>query len=131
MTDNAAAIVLTPAAIYLLGAALAPLARGGRAAHLVALLGSIIGLGVAGWALLGGETQDLHLATSTPFASLNFRLDPLAAFFFGVISLVAIPASLYAVGYLADVPGSKVGLGAAYNLFLAAMGLVVLADSVQ
>lgn len=129
MTDSAITFVLAPAAIYLFGAALALLTRSGNAAYLVALPGSVVGLGVAGWALLGGATRDLHLAAATPFASLNFRLDPLGAFFLGVISLVALPISFYALGYLGDEPGGKTGLGVAYNVCLAAMGLVVLADS--
>jgi hydrogenase-4 component B len=130
MPGSDIALTLAPAAIYLLGVALALLTRSGRAAHLVAMLGSAAGVGVAGWALLGDAAGDLHLATATPFANLSLRLDPLAAFFLGVISLVAIPVSLYAIGYLEAEPGSKAGIGAAYNAFLAALGLVVLADSV-
>ncbi|MDQ6602143.1 MAG: hydrogenase 4 subunit B [Chloroflexota bacterium] len=126
------AAMLAPAAIYLVGAALALIVRHdrGRAAHVVALIGSGVGAVIAVRALLNGTTEQLHLWAVTPFANLNVRLDPLSAFFLLVISLIAIPVSLYAVGYLADEPGPTALLGVAYNVFLAAMVLVVIADSV-
>jgi hydrogenase-4 component B len=124
--------MLAPTAIYIVGAALALVVRHdrGRAAHLAALVGSGVGTVVAAHALLGGSTEQAHLWAVTPFANLNVRLDPLSAFFLLVISFVAMPVSLYAIGYLADEHGPTATLGAAYNLFLAAMGLVVIADSV-
>ena len=127
-----AGTMLAPAAIYIVGAALALVVRHdrGRAAHLAALVGSGVGTVVAARALLGGSTEQAHLWAVTPFANLNVRLDPLNAFFLLVISFVAMPVSLYAAGYLADEPGPTAMLGVAYNLFLAAMGLVVIADSV-
>jgi hydrogenase-4 component B len=127
-----AGTMLAPTAIYIVGAALALVVRHdrGRAAHLAALVGSGVGTVVAAHALLGGSTEQAHLWAVTPFANLNVRLDPLNAFFLLVISFVAMPVSLYAAGYLADEPGPTAMLGVSYNLFLAAMGLVVIADSV-
>lgn len=130
MTEIAPALVLAPAVVYLLGALAAPSGRHrALGAHLLALAGSAAGLAVAAWTLLAGETWALSLGAATPFASLAFRLDPLAGFFLLVISVVALPVSLYAIGYLADEPGDTAALGVAYNAFLAAMGLVVVADS--
>jgi hydrogenase-4 component B len=124
--------LLAPAVLYFIGALLAPLDRRapGRLPHLTALGGSLVGLVVAVRILLSGATQQLTAFSVTPFAQLSFRLDPLAAYFLLVISVVAVATSLYALGYLRDEPGPVAGLAAAYNGFLAAMVLVVLADSV-
>ncbi len=120
-----------PVALYALGALAALVDRRppGRAPHLAALLASLIGLVVAGQVLLAGSTYEMPSFSIAPFAHIGFRLDPLSAFFLLVISLVAVAASVYAIGYVGSEKGSIAGLAAAYNGFLAAMVLVVLADS--
>ncbi|MCX6021322.1 MAG: proton-conducting transporter membrane subunit, partial [Chloroflexi bacterium] len=121
---------LAPAMLYGLGALAALSGRGwsSAVAHLFAVGGGLAGVAVAVSVLLGGTTLEARLYAAAPFAGFSIRLDPLAAFFLLLISLLAVAASLYAVGYLA---GERVGpLAAAYNGFLAAMSLVTLADSV-
>ncbi|TAK31324.1 MAG: hydrogenase 4 subunit B [Chloroflexota bacterium] len=132
MTYKEPYIALAPVMIYALGALLDLVDRRTSSAvsHATALLGSLVGLAVALNALLSGSTQQFTLFAVAPFASLSFRLDPLAAYFLLVISVVAAAVSLYAIGYLRGEHGSSVGLGAAFNGFLATMALVVLADSV-
>ncbi|MCL5264833.1 MAG: hydrogenase 4 subunit B [Chloroflexi bacterium] len=132
MADIEPYLFLAPVAVYALGALLALVDRHapGRSPHAAALAGSLIGLFVAVRALLAGTTQQVATFSIVPFASISFRLDPLSAFFLLVISLVAAAASLYAIGYLRAETGSVAGLSAAYNGFLAAMALVILADSV-
>ncbi|MDO8671567.1 MAG: hydrogenase 4 subunit B [Dehalococcoidia bacterium] len=123
---------LAPVAIFLLGSLLAPLDRNlnGKAAHLVALIGSTLGVFVAVRALLLGLTQDLLTFPVAPFANLSFRIDPLSAFFLLVICIIAVACSIYAIGYVGSGHGSTVVLGAAFNGFIACMILVVLASSV-
>jgi hydrogenase-4 component B len=125
-------LLLAPVALYLLGALLALVDRRapGRAPHLVALTASLLAIVVAVRVLLGGATEQLAAFAVTPYAQLSFRLDPLAAYFLLIIAIAAVATSIYALGYLHDEQGSVAGLGFAYNGFLAAMVLVVLADSV-
>ncbi|MBI4496904.1 MAG: hydrogenase 4 subunit B [Chloroflexi bacterium] len=123
---------LAPVGLYLIGALLALiLPRHARVvAHGIAGVGSLIGVGVALSALLAGTVQQVHLFSAAPYAVFTFRLDPLSAWFLLVLSTVACAVSLYAIGYLGEEHGGLSGLGAGYNLFLATMVLVVLADSV-
>jgi hydrogenase-4 component B len=117
------------------GGALAAVVLGRRvvgvwAAHLCALVGGVIGVAAAVWALSTGATLDLgHLAV-TPFADLAFRLDPLGAFFLLVISALVAVVALYAPQYIIHGHGASPGLGVALNAFIASMVLVVVADSV-
>jgi hydrogenase-4 component B len=123
-----------PVLLYAAGAMFA-LAFGRRAlglwgGHLAAALGGLTGFIIALRCLLGWNVERVGLGAPVPFATLAFRLDGLSAFFLLIISLVAVAAALYAPGYIADGHGSARGLGVALNGFLAAMVLVVLADSV-
>ena len=132
MPDLEPHLFLAPVAIYLLGSLLAlldPTARG-RLSHGAALIGSLAGTALTLQALLEGTTKQLASFPIAPYATVILRLDPLAAYFVLVISLVGVAASLYALGYLDAEHGSLAAQGAAYNGFLASMVLVVLADSV-
>jgi hydrogenase-4 component B len=125
---------LLPVAV-LAGGALIALACGTSkfglwGSHLLAILGGLAGGAVALGTLLGSGVWTLGPIAPSPFATLSFRLDALAAFFLLLISLVTVAAALYAPGYIAHGHGSAVGLGVALNAFVAAMMLVVLADSV-
>ena len=59
-------------------------------------------------------------------------MDRLSAFFVVVVAVGAIPAALYAIGYTRDYAGkhSLAGMAFAFNIFIAAMILVVLARNV-
>ena len=90
-------------------------------------------------ALLGGDTDTLAGWELLDGIQIGFRLDPLAAFFLLVISLPAVAAAIYGIGYL-DAPhelahghaglSARAGVDGALAAFLGAMSLLVLADSV-
>ena len=100
---------LAPVAVYLAGSLLALVDRttGGKLSHGAALIGSLIGTVLSILALLGGATEQLGSFPIAPFATVSLRLDPLAAYFLLVISLVGVAASLYALGYLGEERGSR------------------------
>ncbi|MDO8690369.1 MAG: proton-conducting transporter membrane subunit, partial [Dehalococcoidia bacterium] len=132
MTDLEPYLPLAPVALYALGALAALVQRKApcRASHLAALIAGLLGIIISVRFLLYGGPQQIAAISVAPFASISFRIDPLSAYFLLVISLVGSAASLYAPGYLRSEKGSLAGLSATYNAFLAAMVLVVLADSV-
>jgi len=93
-----------------------------------AVVGSVWGLAFTSSVMLGGHEV---IATSPilnfPLLSLTFHIDKLAAFFMFAVCLVALFCSIYAVDYIKDFyKRYSVGnLGFFYNLFIAAMLLVV------
>lgn len=107
-------------------------ARWPRASRLVghssALLGALfaLGLGLAG---LAGSALNVSLPQILPIGGVALGLDRLSAFFILVIAVAAIPSALYAIGYTREYEGrySIAGMGAALNMFLASMALVVMA----
>jgi hydrogenase-4 component B len=134
MTVDASLVILISLVLYAIGAILA-LTFGRRVAglwagHLATALAGLVGIGGSLACLLSGTVDRLSVGAPVPFATLAFRLDPLAAFFALLISGVGLAAALYAPGYIAAGHGSARGLGVTLNLFLASMVLVVLADSV-
>lgn len=96
--------------------------------HSFALLGSLfaLGLGLAG--LLGGALS-VSVPEILPVGGVALGVDQLSAFFILVIAVAAVPSALYAIGYTREYEGrySIAGMGAALNLFLASMALVVMA----
>ena len=132
MSNSESYLILSPVAVYLLGAILALTLRtgGGGLPHLMALAGSLVGAVAAVGALLRSVTQPLASLPVAPFATLSLRIDPLSAYFLLAISIVGMAASTYAIGYLAGEHEPTGGVAAAFNGFLATMVLVVLADSV-
>jgi hydrogenase-4 component B len=99
--------------------------------HGCALVGAIAALafGVAG---LAGGSMEINISELLPTGGAAFGVDRLSAFFVVIISLGAIPAALYAIGYTREYAGkhSLAAMAFAFNLFLAAMLLVVLARNV-
>jgi hydrogenase-4 component B len=80
--------------------------------------------------LLQGAAFSYTLASYLPLLSLSIHIDCLAAFFIMLISLIALPVSIYALGYVKHYYRRyDIGtLGFFYTLFLASMFLVVSAD---
>ena len=100
--------------------------------HGFALLGALGVLVLAGTGLAGGQLQ-INLAELLPLGGgIALGMDRTSAFFILVIAVGAIPATLYAMGYTRAYQGkhSLAALGAALNVFLAAMVLVTLARNV-
>ena len=71
-------------------------------AHSLACASGLLGvaLGVAG--LVAPQPLIASVSSTIPYLSFAIRLDPLAAFFVLTISLVGLAASLFALGYVAE-----------------------------
>ncbi|HEV8336846.1 MAG TPA: hydrogenase 4 subunit B [Candidatus Polarisedimenticolia bacterium] len=102
-----------------------------RLSSFAAAAGGVFGGVAALRVLITGQPVAFAVPSFVPFLSLPFRLDPLGAFFLGVIALVAIPAAIYGDEYLRGGPEQSPALvGAMLNLFLLAMSLATLAAGV-
>ncbi len=103
----------------------------GYFAHGTGLVGSLLALFLAANVLLSGQGISFSLPSILPgVLDFSFRLDGLAAFFLGVIALIASVASLYGFSYQKHFYG-KYDLGTFgffYNVFLASLMLVTLAN---
>jgi hydrogenase-4 component B len=95
-----------------------------------ALVGAGFGAGGAMATLLGGGMETWSGAWAVPLGSLSLRLDPLASVFILPICLVGSACALYGGAYLrAHADERPVGAPlAGYNLLLASMTVVCLAD---
>ncbi|HVA26338.1 MAG TPA: hydrogenase 4 subunit B [Chloroflexota bacterium] len=98
------------------------------ASHAAAAVGGVTGTAVAAASLLSGWTVHTDVVSLTPFATFALRLDPLAAYFLLVISVVATAVALFASAYVNEPRAAGLAMG--FNAFLASMVLVVLANSV-
>ncbi|QWR78807.1 hydrogenase 4 subunit B [Candidatus Magnetomonas plexicatena] len=82
------------------------------------------------WALSNGITQQLTLPIGLPALPFHLRLDQLSGFFMVIIGLLSFYVSIYSMGYVGglsrELPTRR--LIVFYNLFVAAMFVVVLAD---
>ncbi len=99
-----------------------------RWGNFFAIVGSLWGLAFASAVLISGHNVAIQgIVSDFPFLSLTFQIDKLGAFFILAISLIALFCSVYAVDYIKDYYHrySIGGLGFFYNLFIAAMVLVV------
>lgn len=96
--------------------------------HAFALVGASLALafGLAG---LAGGTVSVSLPQILPVGGVTLGIDRLSAFFVVVIASVAIPTTLFAIGYTREYEGrySLAGMAVALNVFLASMILVVMA----
>jgi len=92
-----------------------------------AILGALAGLSSSLMVLLGRAPFAFDYSSFLPLLSFTFKVDPLAAFFILIICLIALLASIYALGYVTHYYGkyNLGGLGFFYNIFLAGMVLVV------
>ncbi len=65
-----------------------------------AVFGSVLCLVFSSAILSTGLTLAFRISSSFPLLSLSFRIDPLAAFFMLLISLISLFCSLFALGYV-------------------------------
>lgn len=127
---NAIQWLLVAVAIYGTGAVLALfLNRAGRAALILSglsgMAGSACGLAAAIVGLVEGRAA-LDVALPLPFGDLGLRLDGLATLMVGMISLLGLVVSLYAMSSLEAHAQRNPGvIGLSTNLFLGLMLLVV------
>ena len=123
-------------ALYLAGALLALLLSGRPAlarhvAGIFAVVAAATGLALALPVLLGGPGYAAGFAGPVPGLIVALRLDGLSAWFVLLLSGVALPVVVAGLAYARayDAHGGP-RLAAATNIFLAAMLLVLLADSI-
>jgi hydrogenase-4 component B len=96
-----------------------------------AALGAVAGLISSLTVLLCDATFSLAGESTLPLLSVSFQVDKLSAFFVLIISLVALFASIYGLGYVTHYY-KKYDIGALgfyYNAFLAGMAMVVSAHN--
>jgi hydrogenase-4 component B len=100
-------------------------------AHCAALLGSIASIALAVFAFGLVAPAIFYSPSSFPLMAIQFRLDPLSAFFILLISTSGMAVSLYAIEYVRAFEGRyPMGLlGGLFNAFLLSMTLVVMADN--
>lgn len=96
------------------------------------VLGALVGLGLAAaatWALMSGATDTQVLPLGLPDLPFHLRLDALSSVFLLLLGATAAGVSLFSAGYFRDGDGIAPGLLCLqYHVFLASMGLVLLAD---
>ena len=103
----------------------------GYVGRLLFPLGAAIGLGLAivAVASLGAAPEQAVLLIGLPDLPMHLRLDALSRVFLALLGSAAAGISLFASGYFRKGQGTAPGvLGLQYHLFLASMGLVLLAD---
>ena len=95
-------------------------------------LGALLGFALAGLAaasLLGGGIERLIVPLGLPGLPAHLRLDPLSSVFLVLLGASSGGISLFAGGYFRAGEGAPPGLLCLqYHLFLASMGLVLIAD---
>ena len=94
-------------------------------------LGALCGLALAAvaGASLGNPPEELTLRIGLPDLPAHMRLDALSAFFLLLLGVVSACISIFAAGYFRKGHGTPPGLLCLqYHVFLASMGLVLLAD---
>jgi hydrogenase-4 component B len=96
---------------------------------IASIIGSALVLVFALQTLIMKLSYSFVLYTGFPLLNLSVHIDALSAFFLLVVSLIAIPASLYGIGYMKQyVKEYNIGLfGFFYALFLLSLYLVVTA----
>jgi formate hydrogenlyase subunit 3/multisubunit Na+/H+ antiporter MnhD subunit len=136
----AAALLGGAVAAFLAAAAAGPAlrawpARARQASYGLAAAGALA-VTALGAAALAGAALDVRVPWLLAPFGLELRLDPLSGVFLLIVGLVGVPASVYAVGYLAPggphgaAPRRGSGASLAYAVFLLAMALVPLAGNV-
>lgn len=96
----------------------------------VTSIASLMSLAAGVMSVWNGAAERVVLPMGLPDLPFHLRLDPLAGFFLTVIGLLSFFVSVYSAGYLRGFLGQRpvTRLIVFYNLFLAGMFMVVLAD---
>ncbi len=78
----------------------------------------------------GNRTEQVILPFGLPALPFHLRLDELSGFFIFVVGLLSFFVSIYSIGYVSGLPAGKPvkRLIVFYNIFIAAMFMVCLAD---
>src|SRR6185312_3216952 len=94
-------------------------------------LGALLGLALAASAMtsIGAPTERLVLPVGLPDLPMHLRRDALTSFFLLLLGAASAGVSVFAAGYFRRGEGTAPGLQCLqYHLFLASMGIVLLAD---
>jgi hydrogenase-4 component B len=93
---------------------------------------AIVGLTAAATCGAGRAARGVLLVHHASGFSLEYAIDPLAAWFLMVLSLLAIPIAIFSIGYTRHPPleGRSVFLGIAFNILLLSVELVFIAADV-
>ncbi|MBF0457023.1 MAG: hydrogenase 4 subunit B [Nitrospirae bacterium] len=96
----------------------------------VSALASLINVAAGIMAVSNGEAQHLILPLGLPALPFHLRLDELSGFFLVVVGLLSFFVSIYSIGYVSGLATGKPvkRLIVFYNIFIAAMFMVCLAD---
>lgn len=90
---------------------------------------ALVGLGSGLMALLG-EAELVSAHTPFAFADFSLLMNPLSGLLLIVISLLALAAWIYGLGYFDEYEGKGLGtVGFFMNLFVASMGFVICVDN--
>jgi hydrogenase-4 component B len=122
-------------ALYIVGAAGSLLlwrsdAAASWVAGVMSSVAAVLGVAASLQVLIDGAGPSFAATGPMPFASFLIRVDPLAALLVLIISLVTLAASIFSLSYLHDYAGRGIGvMGFFYNLFVAAMMMVAVADN--
>jgi hydrogenase-4 component B len=96
------------------------------------ILGALVGIALAAvsvWSVVNGQTATCVLPIGLPDLPFHLRLDPLSSTFLLLLGAAATGVSFFSAGYFRDSEGMAPGLLCLqYHVFLASMGLVLLAD---
>ena len=97
-----------------------------------ALASAIAGLTAAAALRAGGASRGVFFAHHASGFSLEYAIDPLAAWFLVVLSALAVPIAIFSIGYARHPPldGRSVFLGIAFNVLLFSVELVFVAADV-
>jgi hydrogenase-4 component B len=96
------------------------------------ILASAITTAVALRVLASGPIEGVILRHTVSGIVLGYSVTPLSAWFLMVLGLVAMPVALYSAGYFAHAiaPSRMAIVGAAFNVLMASVELVFVADGV-
>jgi hydrogenase-4 component B len=97
-----------------------------------ALASAISGLTAAAVLRAGGASRGVFFVHHASGFSLDYAIDPLSAWFLIVLSTLAVPISIFSIGYARHPPldGRSVFLGIAFNVLLFSVELVFVAADV-
>lgn len=99
--------------------------------NLFAIFGAIAGVYSSLLVLISSSVFSFSINSSLPLLTMSFNVDALSALFIFIISLIALLASVYALGYVKHYY-QKYNIGALgffYNIFLAGMVMVASTDN--
>jgi hydrogenase-4 component B len=98
---------------------------------LLAWVGALLGLAGVGIILYSGSVEGMSVPWSLPGAALDFRVDPLGAFFLAPVFLMSALGSFYGLGYWnpSKHPRTVARLRLFWGLLVAGMVAVVLAGN--